>query len=236
MAMTVTYVDRQKNRKILLPELTSYVLPDSGKLMIREIASSHIYINGDSYEVENRTRDIEIKDYPLEIEVDGSLYRVRVLCGQCREETKFDYNTLRTAFLNNLVQERMDEDILFSAISEELDALKIPLCTFNRKFESITKDYDVVAMEECTNQLPHIFQKPKQHLKQINEIRPAAVVSRIGQESIRHLASHSEHWKRYSPSGSNYSVGNDYHDCAYEGLQRRIKWRDNSRWYGEGWI
>ena len=171
MAMTVTYVDRQKNRKILLPELTSYVLPDSGKLMIREIASSHIYINGDSYEVENRTRDIEIKDYPLEIEVDGSLYRVRVLCGQCREETKFDYNTLRTAFLNNLVQERMDEDILFSAISEELDALKIPLCTFNRKFESITKDYDVVAMEECTNQLPHIFQKPKQHLKQINEIR-----------------------------------------------------------------
>ena len=34
MAMTVTYVDRQKNRKILLPELTSYVLPDSGKLMI----------------------------------------------------------------------------------------------------------------------------------------------------------------------------------------------------------
>lgn len=153
MAMTVTYVDRQKNRKILLPELTSYVLPDSGKLMIREIASSHIYINGDSYEVENRTRDIEIKDYPLEIEVDGSLYRVRVLCGQCREETKFDYNTLRTAFLNNLVQERMDEDILFSAISEELDALKIPLCTFNRKFESITKDYDVVAMEECTNQL-----------------------------------------------------------------------------------
>ena len=201
MAMTVTYVDRQKNRKILLPELTSYVLPDSGKLMIREIASSHIYINGDSYEVENRTRDIEIKDYPLEIEVDGSLYRVRVLCGQCREETKFDYNTLRTAFLNNLVQERMDEDILFSAISEELDALKIPLCTFNRKFESITKDYDVVAMEECTNQLPHIFQKPKQHLKQINEIRPAAVVSRIGQESIRHLASHSEHWKGIKASG-----------------------------------
>lgn len=201
MAMTVTYVDRQKNRKILLPELTSYVLPDSGKLMIREIASSRIYINGDSYEVENRTRDIEIKDYPLEIEVDGSLYRVRVLCGQCREETKFDYNTLRTAFLNNLVQERMDEDILFSAISEELDALKIPLCTFNRKFESITKDYDVVAMEECTNQLPHIFQKPKQHLKQINEIRPAAVVSRIGQESIRHLASHSEHWKGIKASG-----------------------------------
>ena len=201
MAMTVTYVDRKKNKKTLSPELTSYVLPDSGKLIIREIASSHIYINGDSYEVENRARDIEIRDYPLEIEVDGSVYSVRVLCGQCRDETKFDYNTLRTAFSNNLVQGKMDEDILFSALSEDLDTLKISLCTFNRKFESITKDYDVVAMEECTNQLPHIFQKPKQHLKQINEIRPAAVVSRIGQESIRHLASHSEHWKGIKASG-----------------------------------
>ena len=169
MAMTVTYVDRQKNKKSLSPELTSYVLPDSGKLMIREIASSHIYINGDSYEVENKSRDIEIKDCSLEIEVDGSVYSVRVLCGPCRDEMKFDYNTLRTAFSNNLVQGRMDEDILFSAITEDLDKLKISLCTFNRKFESITKDYDIVAMEECTNQLPHIFQKPKQHLKQINE-------------------------------------------------------------------
>ncbi len=201
MAMTVTYVDRQKNKKTLSPELTSYVLPDSGKLLIREIASSHIYINGDSYEVENKARDIEIKDCPLEIEADGSVYSIRVLCGQCRDETKFDYNTLRTAFSNKLVQGRMDEDILFSAISEDLDTLKISLCTFNRKFESITKDYDVAAMEECTNQLPHIFQKPKQHLKQINEIRPAAVVSRIGQESIRHLASHSEHWKGIKASG-----------------------------------
>ena len=55
MAMTVTYVDRQKNKKTLSPELTSYVLPDSGKLLIREIASSHIYINGDSNEQENKT-------------------------------------------------------------------------------------------------------------------------------------------------------------------------------------
>ena len=47
MAMTVTYVDRQKNRKTLSPELTSYVLPDSGKLMIREIASSHLQIGND---------------------------------------------------------------------------------------------------------------------------------------------------------------------------------------------
>ena len=201
MGVTVTYVDKQKNKKTLLPELTSYILPDSGKLIIREIASSHIYINGDSYEVENKARDIDIKDYSLEIEVDGSFYSVRVLCGQCRDETKFDYNTLRTAFSNNLVQGRMDENILFSAISEDLDTLKISLCTFNRKFESITKDYDVVTMDECTNQLPHIFQKPKQHLKQINEIRPAAVVSRIGQESIRHLASHSEHWKGIKASG-----------------------------------
>ena len=201
MSVSVTYVDRQKNKKILSSELTSYILPCSGVIQIRDIASSHIYINGDSYEINNKSRDIEVRDYPIEIEVDSSIYSIRVLCGQCRDETKFDYNTLRTAFNNNLVQGCMDEDILFSALAEDLDTLKISLCTFNRKFESITKDYDVAAMEECAKQLPHIFQKPKQHLKQINEIRPAAVVSRIGQESIRHLASHSEHWKGIKASG-----------------------------------
>ena len=201
MGVTLFYVDRQKNKRELSAGLTSYILPDSGKILVRDMASSHIYINGDSYEVKKGSFEIVIHDSPLEIEADGMTFDVRVLCQQYRDETKFDYNTLRAAFNNNLVQNGMDEDILFSAIEEDIDSLKLSLCTFNRKFESITKDYDVAAMEECADYLPHIFQKPKQHLKQINEIRPAAVVSRIGQESIRHLASHSEHWKGIKASG-----------------------------------
>lgn len=201
MGMTVLYVDKRKNKRELFTGLTSYILPDSGKILIREVVSAHVYINGDSREVKNRSFEVVIRDYPLEIEVDGMIFDVRVLCGQYRDETKFDYNTLRTAFNNNLVQGGMDENILFGAIEEEIDTLKLSLCTFNRKFESITKNYDVVAMAECASYLPHIFQKPKRHLKQINEIRPAAVISRIGQESIRHLASHSEHWKGIKASG-----------------------------------
>lgn len=201
MAMTVTYVDRQKKKTLLSTELTTYILPDSGKIMIRDIASSHIYINGDSYEVSNGSRDIEVRDIPLELEVDGNVFRIRVLCSQYRDETKFDYNSLSAAFTRNLIKGCMDEDILFSAMEEDIDELKLTLCTFNRKFESITTDFNIPAIDECTEYLPHIFQKPKQHLKQINEVRPAAVVSRIGQESIRHLASHSEHWKGIKASG-----------------------------------
>ncbi len=193
MAMAVTYVDRQKKRIFLSPGLTCYILPDSGIITIQEIASSYIYINGESCEVMNGFHDIDVRDFPLEIEVDNCTFNICVLCRQYRDEAKFDYNMLRIAFTNNLDQERMNEDILFKAIGEEVDSFRLPLCTFNRKFESVTRDYDIAELSECANHLMHIFQKPKQHLKQINEIRPATMVSQIGQESIRHLASHSEY-------------------------------------------
>lgn len=199
--MTVTYVDRQKNRIVLSPEVTCYVLPESGVICIRDIEAKILYINGDAYEVKDGARDIEVKCTSMDLDVDDQTYSIRVLCREYKDETKFDYNALGIAFNNNLVQNAMDEDILFSAIEEDSDDLKMSLCTFNRKFDSITKDFDIEAMADCVDHFPHIFQKPKQHLKQINEIRPAAVVSRIGQESISHLASHSEHWKGIKASG-----------------------------------
>lgn len=199
--MVVTYVSRQNEKRILSSEFTSYVLPCSGSIVIKDVSKPHIYMNGDSIEVKNCGITIPIYTRSLELEVDSKIFDIHVLCRESKDETKFDYNALGVAFQNNLVCGKMDEDILFSAIEEDLDELKIPLCTFNRKFESITKDYDVEAMSECVCKLPHIFNKPKQHLKQVNEVRPAAIVSRIGQESISHLASHSEHWKGIKASG-----------------------------------
>ena len=199
--MVVTYVSRQNEKRSLSSEVTSYVLPNSGNIVIKEVESSLVHMNGDSYEVINGGITIPVMTKSIELEVDGKLFDIHVLCRECKDETKFDYNALGNAFNNNLIQGKMDEEILLSAIEEDLEELKIPLCTFNRKFESITKDYDVEAMADCVTKLPHIFNKPKQHLKQVNEVRPAAVVSRIGQESISHLASHSEHWKGIKASG-----------------------------------
>ena len=201
MALMVTYVDKKNNKNNLLPLITNYVLPFSGIIKVRGIESSHIYINGDSYEINDNSKDIIVKDTSMDIEIDKNVYSIRVLSGLFSEEVKFDYNMLKKGFENNLVQGRMDEYDLFSALEEDIDSIKISLCTFNRKFQSIKNGYNLDAMVDCIDYFPHIFQKPKQHLKLINEIRPAAVVSSIGQESIRHLSSHSEHWKGIKTSG-----------------------------------
>lgn len=46
-----------------------------------------------------------------------------------------------------------------------------------------------------------ISDKPKSHLKAVNEVRPIETVKRIGYESIPYLASHSEDWLARTASG-----------------------------------
>lgn len=198
--MTVTYVNSLKEKIKMSSSVTNYVLPDSGNLVVRDIESPLIYINGNAFDVINKKMSILVEQENIELEVDGDLFSIIVLCQAYKDETKFDYNYFGNSFHNNLIDGKMGEFELFTALEDD-DELKLPLCTFNRKFESITKDIDVNKVLECVEKFPHIFQKPKQHLKQVNEIRPASVVSRIGQESISHLASHSEHWKGIKVGG-----------------------------------
>lgn len=199
--MNITFISKQNKKTKLLADRTNYLLPYSGTLQISDISSELIFVNGDAFPVENQSRTISVENISMELEADGVNCTVRVLCRELSNETKFDYNVLYSAFRNNLVSECIDEEILFNALEEEDEMLRISLCTFNRKFDTITREYDIDAIADCVYKFPHIFQKPKQHLKQVNEVRPAAVVSRIGQESISHLASHSEHWKGIKVSG-----------------------------------
>ena len=46
-----------------------------------------------------------------------------------------------------------------------------------------------------------ICEKPKSHLKAVNEVRPIETVKRIGYESIPYLAAHSEDWLDRTASG-----------------------------------
>ncbi len=61
---------------------------------------------------------------------------------------------------------------------------------------------DVFAqIEESFSVFKAICEKPKSHLKAVNEVRPIETVKRIGYESIPYLAAHSEDWLARTASG-----------------------------------
>ncbi len=57
------------------------------------------------------------------------------------------------------------------------------------------------AIEDAFNAFKNICEKPKSHLKAVNDVRPIETVKRIGYESIPYLASHSEDWLARTASG-----------------------------------
>lgn len=56
-------------------------------------------------------------------------------------------------------------------------------------------------IEATFNSFKAICDKPKSHLKAVNEVRPIETVKRIGYESIPYLAAHSEDWLARTASG-----------------------------------
>ena len=201
--MIVTYVNDRNQKQKISDDATAYVLPFSGIIMISDIASPFAYVNGDAVKVENGKVSVEIREKSLEIEANETKYNICVLCSAWSPTLLLDYNSFGRTVKNNSIDDSMDQEILFSAIEDEdSEELHISLCTFSRSYENITsREFDIDKALDYTQRLPHVFYKPKQHLKQVNEIRPAAVASRIGQESIRYLASHSEHWKGIKANG-----------------------------------
>lgn len=201
--MIVTYVNDRDQKQKISDDATAYVLPFSGTIMISDIASPFAYVNGDAVKVENGKVSVEIQEKSLEIEANETKYNICVLCSAWSPTLLLDYNSFGRIVENNSIDDSMDQGILFSAIEDEdSEELHISLCTFSRSYENITsREFDIDKALDYTQRLPHVFYKPKQHLKQVNEIRPAAVASRIGQESIRYLASHSEHWKGIKANG-----------------------------------
>ncbi|WP_312072188.1 hypothetical protein [Anaerotignum propionicum] len=201
--MVVTYVNNKNQKQKLSGETTAYVLPFSGNINVTDITSPFAYVNGDAIKVENNKITVVIHDKAVELEVDEVHFSICVLCTPWSPTMLLDYNSFGKTFINNLIDDGIDQEILFSAIEDEdAEDLHIPLCTFSRSYENITsREFDIDKALDYTQRIPHVFYKPKQHLKQVSEIRPAAVASRTGQESIRYLASHSEHWKGIKANG-----------------------------------
>lgn len=76
------------------------------------------------------------------------------------------------------------------------------------KLYAVDQSADVSDYTEIFNQIETAFnsfkticEKPKSHLKAVNEVRPIETVKRIGYESIPYLAAHSEDWLARTVSG-----------------------------------
>lgn len=65
------------------------------------------------------------------------------------------------------------------------------------------RDYSEIfaQIDEAFRAFRAICNRPKSHLKAVNEVRPIDTVKRVGYESIPYLASHSEDWLARTASG-----------------------------------
>jgi hypothetical protein len=81
------------------------------------------------------------------------------------------------------------------------DDMRISLCTFDRALQEVKIDSVLDMIYLYRENIMQVFMHPKIHLKETQQVLPIEVVKRVGHESIRHLASHSEHWESVRVSG-----------------------------------
>ena len=177
---------------------TNYVLPGSGKIIVKDLSGDFFSVNQKPY---NAGNIIEISDENIVIEADGERCEVKVLSSELPHETIVAYRDLCELFERNFNKNKefSYEDMEKAFYSKNKDSLI--LCSFERKFDELESRSNREEIISYLKYLPHIFYQPRIHLKQIEDIRPASIVTRIGPEAIRHLASHSEHWKGIKVNG-----------------------------------
>ena len=92
------------------------------------------------------------------------------------------------------------QDMEFDEIgSIQLGSLKLYAVDQSTDVRDYTEIFNQI--EAAFNSFKAICEKPKSHLKAVNEVRPIETVKRIGYESIPYLAAHSEDWLARTASG-----------------------------------
>jgi hypothetical protein len=115
---------------------------------------------------------------------------------------KREYIDFSMSLKNNYAfDKKIDHDTLIFSIGDNNSDTGINLCTFDRQVDKVKDDSCIKLIHENRNHILQVFMHPKLHLKNNREILPIEVVSRIDHESIRHLASHCEHWESRRVSG-----------------------------------
>lgn len=197
--MTVSFVDVLGNNKEISLEEVNYLIPDSGRLVIKDVnpntcVLNHKLIHHDSMFELPVTQDDIILSYGTKT------IRIKILKGEITQESIIDYQDIYKQYISYTHENCFGLQALKKAFDIDNDDA-ISLCSFNKRFANLLQSNNRDEILKDVKYLPHIFYRPKLHLKQVEEVRPASIVTRIGTESIRHLASHSEHWKGIKANG-----------------------------------
>lgn len=88
-----------------------------------------------------------------------------------------------------------------SNVCESIQRSKLHMYAIDSSAE--VKDWSDLfdKIESAFRDLKLICERPKSHLKAVNEVRPIETVKRVGYESIPYLAAHSEDWLARTASG-----------------------------------
>ena len=197
--MTVSFVDVLGNNKEISLEEINYLIPYSGRLVIKDVKPDTCLLNHTLYHHES-IFELPVKQDDITLSYGTDNIRIKMLKGEVTQESILDYQDIYKQYLSYT----HDACFYFQDLKKAFDienSEAIRLCSFNKKFEKLLQSNNRDEILKEVKYLPHIFYRPKLHLKQVEEVRPASIVTRIGTESIRHLASHSEHWKGVKANG-----------------------------------
>lgn len=197
--MTVFFVDVFENNKEISLEEINYVIPYSGKLVIKDVCPDSCVLNHKLIPHDS-TFELPVKQDDITLSCGSDTIRIKTLKGVLSQESIIDYQDIYQQYLSYTKDNCFYyKDMQRAFDIENSDAIR--LCSFNKKFTSLIQSNNRDEILKDVKYLPYIFNRPKLHLKQVEEVRPASIVTRIGTESIRHLASHSEHWKGIKANG-----------------------------------
>lgn len=153
--------------------------------------SMEIFYNGEKLDKEANNLPVgEGAELIIRSGKERSIYTVRPLV----DSLAIDFSKAYEQFFYEYL--RKDKDEITSIKNGSLKLYAIDQSTEVRDWTLI---FDQI--EAAYPAFKSICDKPKSHLKAVNEVRPIETVKRVGYESIPYLAAHSEDWLARTASG-----------------------------------
>ena len=124
-----------------------------------------------------------------------------------RDGVRYTYSVLPLGKPLSLEYAKAYDEFTYEYRDKELDEIS-SIQLGNLKLYAVDRSTEVYDYTKIFEEIGHAFnafryicEKPKSHLKAVNEVRPIETVKRIGYESIPYLAAHSEDWLARTASG-----------------------------------
>ncbi len=169
-------------------------VPCESRLELRKTrgdSESEVYINGEltSSDIVPVYLDKEIR-LTIQRKNEKVSYTVKPLVNTLADEQARIYEQFAHEYIGKLTNE---------IESIRADALRMYAVEYATRIRDWSGTFD--QLQEAFRAFKSIGDRPRSHLKAINEVRPIETVKRIGYESIAYLAAHSEDWLARTATG-----------------------------------